>query len=199
MSEPQVFIIESLDPQNPREGEILERALKVMRKKPIYRYIETRAQFEEAIEEFRRSRIRYLHISCHGNKDGIWTTKDFIPTAEAAMILAKVMNRRRLFLSSCQVTRRTLAEAVFAKATCYSIAGPRGSIRFDDAMVFWIAFYHIMFKADRFKMKRAMLKRKITLCANMVEERINVFLRDDDGGATLFPVGRHVNRPMPAD
>ncbi len=75
---PEVFIIESLDPDdegNGRfEGSILARMLRLHEKSPKYRYVRTREQFEEAVEQFSNSRYRYLHISAHGDPEGMCTT-----------------------------------------------------------------------------------------------------------------------------
>lgn len=62
-TKPDVFIIESLDPDdegNGRfEGSIISNMLRLHGKEPKYRYVRTRGEFEDAVGEFGRSRYRY--------------------------------------------------------------------------------------------------------------------------------------------
>ena len=82
-TDPELFIIESLQLEDERdgvqEGDIIARMLQVAGKQRTrYYYIRTRREIEEIIPIWGRSKLRYLHITCHANKYGIHTTFDFI-------------------------------------------------------------------------------------------------------------------------
>jgi hypothetical protein len=63
-TKPEVFVIESLDPDdegNGRfEGAIISRMLRLHGKICEYRYVRTRKEFKRAVTQFGKSRYRYL-------------------------------------------------------------------------------------------------------------------------------------------
>ena len=150
---PEVFIIESLewdDEQNGRhEGRILSDILRLGGKKPIYYYVRTKQEFVELMDIFQASRSRYLHLSCHGDLESISTTLDIIGFEELGAILNPYMDRRRLFVSSCEVVNEDLADAIIPGSGCLSIAGPTEKIAFSDAAILWASFYKIAFDIRR--------------------------------------------------
>lgn len=182
MSEPEVFIIESLkfeEEENYREGDMICRSLRMSGKKPLYHYVRTTAELEHFIGEFEKSNYRYLHISCHGSKSGISTTLEDLTTDDFAEIVGPSLEKRRLFLSTCRASTPVMAKAVFAQSNCYSIAGPVNSIHFDDSVVLWTSFYHLMFKANDRAMKLDRLKRTLAKSAVLVGEDINLYTRSN--------------------
>ena len=137
-TKPEVFIIESLDPDdegNGRfEGSIISRILKLHGKSPKYRYVRTRAEFEKAVSQFGKSRYRYLHISAHAEPEGMCTTnQDEIDYDELAEILNPHLRGRRLFLSACSMVHEDLAKEIIPDSGCYSVVGPNEDILFSDA------------------------------------------------------------------
>lgn len=178
MGKPDVFIIESLkfeEENDYREGEMIYRALRMSLKKPIYRYVRTALEFEHFIDEFESSGYRYLHVSCHGSKGGVDTTLESITTQDFADTVGPALNGKRLFLSTCLASTQAMAEAVFANGGCTSLAGPLRKINFDDSVVLWTSFYHLMFKTDPDKMKRHQIKQTLGKCASLVGEKINFY------------------------
>lgn len=163
---PDVFIIESLDPDdegNGRfEGGILSSILKLHGKKPKYRYVRTREQFETAVKQFGNSNYRYLHISAHADETGMCTTnQDPIDFDALASILAPHLSRKRLFLSACSMTNENLAREIIPRSKCYSVVGPTEDIAFTDAAIMWSAIYHLMFSNSTSAMKHAQLKDQL--------------------------------------
>jgi hypothetical protein len=68
-TEANVCIVESIDmlqEDSLKEGEIIARTLRMSNKKSQYVYVRNRRELECVIEEFGRSKFRYLHLSCHG-------------------------------------------------------------------------------------------------------------------------------------
>ncbi len=166
MAIPDVFIIESLDPDdegNGRfEGSLVSNFLRLHGKNPKYRYVRTRDEFESALSAFTRSDYRYLHISCHGDTEGmILTNQEEIDFDELAILLKPCLRNRRLFLSACSMIHDDFAREVITKTGCYSVVGPTTDIYFRDAAVFWISAYHLMFKADKKRMVNSTLKAEL--------------------------------------
>lgn len=165
-TKPEVFIIESLDPDdegNGRfEGSIISRILKLHGKSPKYRYVRTKEEFEKAIFQFGKSKYRYLHISTHADSEGMCTTnQDEIDYNELAEILNPHLRGRRLFLSACSMVHADLAKEVIPNSGCYSVVGPNEDILFTDAAILWSTIYHLMFSENSQAMKHAVLKRHL--------------------------------------
>ncbi|OHV22675.1 hypothetical protein EOS93_30835 [Rhizobium sp. RMa-01] len=178
MTKPEVFIIESLkfsEETDYREGEMIYRSLRMSLKEPIYRYVRTLTEFEHFVEEFGESNYRYLHISCHGSKGGLSMTLDHITTHDVGEIVGPALDGKRLFLSTCLASTPAMAEAVFKNGGCTSLAGPKNKINFDDSVILWTSFYHLMFKANQKAMKRDQLRGTLSKCASTVGEKINFY------------------------
>jgi hypothetical protein len=147
-----LFIIESLKFEDEKdgfyEGEVISKILNFARIKHSYYYIRTRAELEEMIQIFNDSNYRYLHISCHGNTDAIYTTLDKISFNDLSLILENSLDKKRLFLSACSATNQALANKIFTTTECFSIIGPNKSIYMEDAAIFWASFYQLMFKIN---------------------------------------------------
>lgn len=161
-TKPYVFIIESLEFEDEEkkyfEGEIISRILNLSQIEHKYYYIRTRAEFEYLLDEFVNLNYRYLHISCHGNRDSIFTTFDEIKFKDLALILGDKLDRKRLFLSSCLSTNQKLANEILPISDCFSIIGPDKKIYMDDAAIFWSSFYQVMFKKNPNAMNRENLE-----------------------------------------
>lgn len=68
-----------------------------------------------------------------------------------------------------------MATAVFSQSSCYSLAGPVNKINFDDSVILWSAFYHLMFKANDRSMNRESIKQTMAQCAAMVDEEVEFY------------------------
>ena len=179
-TKPEVFIIESLDPDdegNGRfEGSIISRILKLHGKSPKYRYVRTKEEFEAAVEQFGRSKYRYLHISAHADPQGMCTTnQDEIDFDELATILNPNLEGRRLFLSACSMVLEDLAKEIVPVSGCYSVIGPNEDILFTDAAILWSALYHLMFTHNMNAMKHHELKKHLQNTSRMFEVDISYF------------------------
>jgi hypothetical protein len=60
---------------------------------------------------------------------------------------------------------------------CWSVVAPVGVINFDDAAIFWSAFYHLMFKDNPDVMSRPAIERTVHKCAALVGEQFRLFYR----------------------
>ena len=157
-TKPEVFVVESLEFKDERknrlEGQILKRTLKISEKNPLYYYLRTKRELKKVLRRFGKSKYRYLHLSCHGNDESIWTTLDRIEFEELGKLLRPHLRGRHLFLSSCKVVNERLAEAVMPKSGCISIIGPTEKVKFDRAAVMWASFYYLAFEENNRRMDR---------------------------------------------
>ncbi len=184
MSQPEVFIIESLRFNDERqelfEGKLISDILSFRGKRCQYCYIRTHRELIELLSQFKTSSYRYLHLSCHGNDNSIATTLDSIPFVDLGKLIKPYLNKRRLFVSACSATNRKLAEEVMSGSGCYSILGPDEDIEFGDAVVLWSSFYHTMFKFDSEAMKYSVLKAKAQEVSDMFRVRLKLISQDQD-------------------
>lgn len=112
MSQPEIFIIESLDFKDERaerfEGRIISQILALSGKRCEYCYIRTKRELKALLERFEASHYRYLHLSCHGSTDSMFTTLDSIKFSEFGLLVKPYLRKRRLFVSACSAPTRPL-------------------------------------------------------------------------------------------
>lgn len=149
---PDLFIIESLrfedEESEHTEGKFLSHILKLAGRQVQYFYIRTRRELEEVLDRFEDSNFRYLHISCHANKNGAELTLDYLSVEELGELLGPRLHNRRIFLSACEIATPKLAKRLLKGTGCYSMIGPSESVRFDEAALYWASLYHFLFKSE---------------------------------------------------
>jgi len=135
-----IFIIESMDWDNEVSGKLDGAALKTILDlsdiRNQYIYIRTRQEFEYAMKLYQESDYGFLHVSCHGNEEGICLTMDDISFEHLGHIMGPYLKYRRLFLSACKAACFSLAEYFIPHHHCYSIMGPSDAIDYDKAAIF---------------------------------------------------------------
>jgi len=176
---PDVFVIETLnfddEAKDRFEGKIISHILNLHGKKSKYYYIRTKKELNEIAKKFGQSMYRYLHLSCHGNETSMATTLDFIKFSELGSILRPHLEKRRLFISACEMVNEHLSEAIIPKSGCYSIIGPNESIAFSDAAIFWPSFYHLMFRHNADAMKRDDLIKHLDRVSGLYDLSISYY------------------------
>jgi hypothetical protein len=178
-TKPEVFIIETLhlndEADGLTEGEIICDVLRRSGKTCQYVYIRTRRELVVFLQRFTESNYRYLHISCHGNHDGVKTTLDDLTLTEFCEILRPHLAYRRLFVSACLLTQASLAKRLFNGSELYSILGPANKIPFSDAAAFWPSLYHALFKVDHGKINGATLLGTARALADIFDLKLNYY------------------------
>ena len=177
-----VYIIESLDPDdegNGRfEGAFLSHVLRLHGKEPKYKYVRTRAEFERAIRMFAASGYRYLHLSCHGDAEGLCTTnQEEVDYDELAELLIPCMHEKRLFISACKMVHKDLAKALLPSSGCFSIVGPTMNIAFTDSAVVWASVYHLAFSEDADRITRNSLREKLKQACKLFDVEFAYFAK----------------------
>ncbi|MEK9138898.1 MAG: hypothetical protein AAB393_17390, partial [Bacteroidota bacterium] len=162
-TKPEVFIIESnAEPEEKdrfSEGRIISDVLRMMNKKVEYRYIRTEKELQHMAKQFVVSRVRYLHIACHGRPGWFRLTYDKISYRTFAEIIGPVIADRRLFLSACDIANDDLAREVYRVSKPYSITGPTCEMLFSDAAVVWASLYSLLFKHDPAVIKGGVMRK----------------------------------------
>ena len=120
-----------------------------------YMYIRTKMELEESLYLFQDSGSRYFHRSSHGDAKNIGLTLDRIPLPEFGDMMRPFLRHRRLFLSACQVVNDDLARAILPDSECHSVIGPNYAINFDDAVLIWASFYHLMFRDPEIRVMKS--------------------------------------------
>ena len=170
ITEPEVFIIESLSVQDEIrdrfEGKALRDSLRITGQKPAYYYVRTYAELAQALELFRHSGYRFLHLSLHGSVDSLFTTLEEITNVEFANLCAGKLKNRRVCFSACEVGSGGLHTLIPARNKgMYSIAAPQDKLQFGVASAFWTAFYTKALTEDCLSMKIQDVKAILTqLC-----------------------------------
>lgn len=144
-----LYIVESLefdDERKRREGRILKQILGLCEFPAKYIYIRTQPELDLALKGFEESRFRYLHFSCHGDRNSVAFTLDQMRFDDFAAEVNPYLERRRLFFSACEVVNSRLAKEILGGSGCYSVIGPKAAINFDDALLMWASFYHLAFR-----------------------------------------------------
>lgn len=178
-----VCIVESLEflqEDSHREGEIIARTLRLSEKKTHYTYLRSVDELKCFSVEFGASDYRYLHLSCHGNRDNFFTTTGKISAVDFAEVLIPHVNKRRVFLSACLAAKSDFARTLLENSDCWSVVAPVNTIYFDDAAIFWTAFYHLMFKSNPDSMRRSDIELTVEKCAKLVGEQFRFFYRDSN-------------------
>ena len=109
------------------------------------------------------------------------TTFDNIDYPEPGRMLAPCLDRRRVFVSACEMATAGFAREILPGMGCSPLIGPKHKIGFGDAAAFWVAFYHLMFKANDEAMKRTELRRRITELVRIFAEPVSYFTSATSG------------------
>ena len=173
--QPEVFIIESLDRDDEREGEIIQSILRMGGKNPIYRNVKTREKLEDAIEEFHASDYRYLHISSHGNSKAFCFRFGAIKFNDFADLLRAKLKHRRIFVSACKCVNSDFTKLLIPSSACYSITGPYEAIDFDLAAIVWASYYYLAFRNDQQSMNRKKIVRRLKRLSMLFHANLNYY------------------------
>lgn len=178
-TKPEVFVIESLDfddeAKDRFEGKMITHILNLHEKSSQYFYIRTKKELKAVLKKFGESEYRYLHLSCHGNSSAMATTLDLIRFEELGDMLRPYLDKRRVFVSACEMVNDELARSIIPNSGCYSVIGPCKPIAFSDAAIFWSALYHLMFRYDATAMKRTDILKYIGGISELLQVDISYF------------------------
>ncbi|TKI53597.1 hypothetical protein FC756_22880 [Lysinibacillus mangiferihumi] len=145
-----------------------------------YRYIRTNEELQVMIKQFEKSKFKYLHLSCHGNANGIaMTLNNTYPFKEFKDMFTVKGLKKRLFLSSCSVCGENIKVGMHG-SDFISIVGPKSDIEFDDAAIFWAAFYQQMFKFENNILENDKMYEIINKMSSVLEVKMACILRNKE-------------------
>lgn len=171
----EVFIVESLGKHDHREGKIIESILRMGGRHPVYRFVNTMDDLEDAIEEFHASKYRYLHISSHGNDREFCFSFGALKFRTFADMLCGKLKKRRLFVSACECTNSGFAKLLIPSSGCYSIIGPYETINFDVVAIMWASYYYLAFRNDQKSMKRKQILQRLKRLTSLLRVNLNYY------------------------
>ena len=170
-----VFIIESRkieeEKTGKKQGLILTEMLTLLGVISEYRYIRTKKELIEMVNQYYASKFRYLHLSMHGvssqgkplNKFSLSLEK--ITYDEFCNIIIKnghdKKEKRRLFISACHVAADITIPFREKLNSFISIVAPSINIKTKIAPLAWATFYNKMFSVEKNSMATN-IKRKST-------------------------------------
>ena len=113
-----VFILETLSLKDEREnrfeGRALAEMLRLSGKNPKYHYFQDENELKPLVHLFEISKYRYLHFSCHGDTDKIFTTHGEVSNYQLARILENKLRLKRVFFSACKEGNEAFSEIIAA-------------------------------------------------------------------------------------
>lgn len=171
-----VYIIESSDLEF-KDGQKLHEVLDLMGFPSRYRSVSSKKEFAAALDDFTKTKFRYLHISCHADMEGIAINDTNIDNHELIPICKGKLNRRRVFFSACEASNLDMATVLIKKCGAQSIIGSPLSIPFVTAAIFWPAFYDKAQEADRKAMNRTTLTYVLKSCVDFFGFPMNYYHR----------------------
>ena len=178
---PEVFIVESLRPNDPREGEIIYKILKMGERSPKYRYVHTPNEFRSVIHEFGESNYRYLHISSHGSPECFGFEFGPMYFNEFHGLVNRYLHEKRVFISACELVNHQdhqLASLLLRNTGCYSVIGSYDPINFDDAVMFWSNFYFLAYRdqfGERIKFSRDLVLKILHQLTGLYHLNMNYY------------------------
>lgn len=170
-----VYIIESLRSNDYFDGETLHDILKLSKIPSKYKWVESKDDLKKQLKLFNNSRYRYLHLSCHADKDGIEINGTFIDNEEFRVLTLNYLQGKRVFLSACEGANLPLASKLIVKNKAISLIGTPTNLRFDKSVLFWPSFYHAMNEIDNASMRTEDIKEILKKCVGLFEIPINYY------------------------
>lgn len=169
-----VYIIESLRSGDYFDGYTLKEILELSGIRVEYKWVETKEEFINALQNFEKTKLRYLHISCHADYEGLELTNDEITNAEFENLVKGKINNKRIFLSACKGGNKHLA-SIAIKNGAYSLIGSPIDLHFDKAALFWASFFHVISEYDNQKMKKLEITYVLESCVDLFNIPINYY------------------------
>ena len=167
-SKSEVFIIESITDSDPKketemDGSVLAQQLKLMGASPLYVPVRSLNDFKAALVMFCMSSYRFLHISCHGDKNNekIKLGEDWYHYEQIADALPEALKSRRVSFSACELGNEQFVKVLNSKNKwIHSIAAFSDQVDSKIASAYWIAYYTLCFDNVKIKGGGASLSSK---------------------------------------
>lgn len=168
------FVIESLNENDIKDGEIFFKSLKSLNKyNPIYIDVKGKAEFEKAIIKFSKSNYKNLFISSHGDEENIVLLNENF-NAYDLLDLDIDLNKRRVFMSTCRGGSFMLAK-YFIKKKAYSVVGLPDILPQITAVGLWTTMIILFERFDKENIDFKKLNKSFLLLSKIYEIKISYF------------------------
>ena len=117
----EVFIIEALTRDDVRDGMldgyVLYQQLKMMGGDPRYVRVSSENDFKASLVMFRESNYKFLHISCHGDKEKrqVRIGDTWFGYMRIAIASMQMLKSRRVSFSACELGNEEFCKRLFEK------------------------------------------------------------------------------------
>lgn len=173
-----VYIIESLRDEDYLDGLVLSEILELSKIPVTYKFVANRIEFLSTLQSFKESNLRYLHLSCHADEEGIQLSDDDCIDNDVLEICFKgILEKRRLFLSTCKGANRDLAIRVIKNNKAISLVGTPTGFKFVKSALFWPTFYHVIGEIDKNKMTKDNITDVLKKCVDIYNVPINYYTK----------------------
>lgn len=174
-----VYIIEALRADDYAIGENLRDILDLSNMVVLHQWADTKDDLHRHLKDFKRSKLRYLYITCHANSTGIFINSEHISNKELQALTGNIKDVR-IFMSACQGANRDLANRLIGKCGGLSLIGTPIDLDFDKAAIFWPSFFHIMKELDEKKMSRKLISSTLKKLVDLFKVPINYYSKIKD-------------------
>jgi hypothetical protein len=172
-----VYVIEFLRADDYTDGENLHEILKLSLVPTTYKWVDTKSELKAALNDFNKSKFRYLHVSCHADETGFELNGDDLTNAEFEQLTKTLLKDKRIFLSACKGANRDIATRMVVNNKAYSLIGVPVDLDFDKSALFWPSFYHLLNEIDSNKMKRDQIVDVLKKLVNLFNIPVNYYSR----------------------
>jgi hypothetical protein len=190
-----IYIIEFLRDKEFKDGENLDKILKLSKIPSEYKWANHKDHFQSLLKEFIKSNYRYLHLSCHGDRYGLEINDEVVTNFELQKYLKDGMLNKRIFMSACKGGNSDLAKRMICKCGALSLIGTPIDIDFHAVALFWPPFYYGMNLQDQRNMSRRDLKDNLKTCVDLFKVPINYYSKTSDPSSTIKRIGIRPNKP----
>lgn len=148
-----LFIIESCNRSAndflPEGTQLVESLLRIG-KQPIFVSVKNEDELARALEMFKASNYRYLHLSCHGSDSSLTLSESGNLSYRRFVELSKdCFNDKRIFFSACELGNETFSNEIAMNNTAIqSVIAPINKMSSIISESFWRAFYTSIFKPE---------------------------------------------------
>lgn len=129
------YIIESLKPDDIKDGKVFYDSLNSIKKIPIYEFVSDFKEFEKALLNFEKSQYKYLLISAHGDEENLILKNENVNLYDFEDIKIRY-DQRRIFMSSCRGGSYLFAKYFISKGA-YSVIGTSDDLNQIVAVGMW--------------------------------------------------------------
>ncbi|MEZ2339371.1 hypothetical protein AB6735_27250 [Mucilaginibacter sp. RCC_168] len=169
-----VFILESLKHDDYFDGENLFSIFNLSNIPTEYHWIDSKSHLRELLRDFRKSKFRYLYLSCHADEYGIEVNGDDVSNHELQKFTGNLTDIR-IFMSACKGGNDRLAKLMISKSNILSLIGSPTDLDMDKAAVFWPSFFYVMKEIDEKKMNRMMISKTLKKLVDIFNTPINYY------------------------